>query len=82
MDITSIIDLFLHLDKHLEVITATWGIWIYAFLFAIIFIETGLVAMPFFTGRLFIVCSRSDSRSGHHEPAHANGDINHCCHRR
>jgi len=50
MDITSIIDLFLHLDKHLEVITATWGIWIYALLFAIIFIETGLVAMPFLPG--------------------------------
>jgi len=40
----------LHLDKHLEVITATWGIWIYALLFAIIFIETGLVAMPFLPG--------------------------------
>ncbi len=50
MDLTSIIDLFLHLDKHLEVITATWGIWIYALLFAIIFIETGLVAMPFLPG--------------------------------
>jgi len=50
MDLASIIDLFLHLDKHLEVITATWGIWIYALLFAIIFIETGLVAMPFLPG--------------------------------
>lgn len=50
MDLASIIDLFLHLDKHLEAITATWGIWIYALLFAIIFIETGLVAMPFLPG--------------------------------
>lgn len=50
MDISSIIDLFLHLDKHLEVIAAGWGIWIYALLFAIIFVETGFVAMPFLPG--------------------------------
>jgi membrane-associated protein len=50
MDFTSIIDLFLHLDKHLAIIAATWGIWIYALLFAIIFVETGLVAMPFLPG--------------------------------
>ncbi len=50
MDLSSFIDLFLHLDKHLEAVTATWGIWIYALLFAIIFVETGLVAMPFLPG--------------------------------
>jgi membrane-associated protein len=50
MDFTSLIDLFLHLDKHLAIIAATWGIWIYALLFAIIFVETGLVAMPFLPG--------------------------------
>ncbi len=50
MDITSIIDLFLHLDKHLGVIAADWGVWIYALLFAIIFVETGVVAMPFLPG--------------------------------
>ena len=50
MDLSNIIDLFLHLDKHLEVVAATWGIWIYALLFAIIFVETGIVAMPFLPG--------------------------------
>jgi len=50
MDFSSIIDLFLHLDKHLEVVAATWGVWIYALLFAIIFVETGFVAMPFLPG--------------------------------
>ncbi len=50
MDLQSIIDLFLHLDKHLAAITAAWGLWIYALLFLIIFIETGLVAMPFLPG--------------------------------
>jgi len=50
MDFSSIIDLFLHLDKHLEVVAASWGMWIYALLFAIIFVETGIVAMPFLPG--------------------------------
>lgn len=50
MDLSSIIDLFLHLDKHLEVVAVTYGVWIYALLFAIIFVETGLVAMPFLPG--------------------------------
>jgi membrane-associated protein len=50
MDITTAIDIFLHLDKYLETFTATWGVWIYALLFAIIFIETGIVAMPFLPG--------------------------------
>lgn len=50
MELSSIIDLFLHLDKHLAVVAATWGMWIYALLFAIIFVETGVVAMPFLPG--------------------------------
>ena len=50
MDFSSIADLFLHLDKHLEVVAVTWGIWIYALLFAIIFVETGVVVMPFLPG--------------------------------
>jgi len=44
------LDLFLHLDKHLAVVASTWGLWIYVLLFLIIFIETGLVAMPFLPG--------------------------------
>jgi len=50
MDFASIIDIFLHLDKHLEAVASSYGIWIYAILFAIIFIETGVVAMPFLPG--------------------------------
>ena len=50
MDFSSIVDLFLHLDKHLEVVAVTWGIWIYVLLFAIIFVETGVVVMPFLPG--------------------------------
>lgn len=50
MDFAYLIDLFLHLDKHLEVVASTWGMWIYVLLFAIIFVETGFVAMPFLPG--------------------------------
>lgn len=46
----SFIDLFLHLDKHLSEIITTYGTATYAILFAIIFVETGLVIMPFLPG--------------------------------
>jgi membrane-associated protein len=44
------IDLFLHFDRHLAEFVATYGLWVYAFLFAIIFAETGLVVTPFLPG--------------------------------
>jgi membrane-associated protein len=44
------IDVVLHLDKHLAVVLAQYGTWIYAILFAIIFMETGLVVTPFLPG--------------------------------
>jgi len=47
---TSVIDLVLHIDTHLLTFVATYGIWVYALLFAIIFAETGLVVMPFLPG--------------------------------
>ncbi|MEN9294354.1 MAG: hypothetical protein RIS03_48 [Pseudomonadota bacterium] len=46
----NLIDLFLHLDKHLAAVVQAWGPWVYALLFAIIFVETGLVVMPFLPG--------------------------------
>lgn len=44
------IDLILHLDRHLGMFLAQYGVWIYALLFAIVFAETGLVVMPFLPG--------------------------------
>jgi membrane-associated protein len=44
------IDLFLHLDKHLDKVIADYGPWTYAILFGIIFCETGLVVTPFLPG--------------------------------
>jgi membrane-associated protein len=46
----SLIDLFLHVDKHLAEVATAYGPWIYGILFAIIFAETGLVVTPFLPG--------------------------------
>lgn len=48
--IKSILDFILHLDVHLGQIISTYGIATYAILFAIIFVETGLVFVPFLPG--------------------------------
>lgn len=48
--IQNLIDLFLHLDKHLAEIIRNYGTWTYLILFAIIFMETGLVVTPFLPG--------------------------------
>lgn len=48
--ITGAIDLFLHLDEYLQEIIVNYGAWTYGILFAVIFIETGLVVMPFLPG--------------------------------
>ena len=45
-----LIDLFLHLDKHLAEFVVSYGVWVYALLFAIIFAETGLVVTPILPG--------------------------------
>ena len=48
--IKSAIDLFLHLDEYLQTIITTYGAWTYGILFIVIFVETGLVVMPFLPG--------------------------------
>ena len=55
--IAFLIDFVLHVDQHLETFVQTYGAWVYALLFLIVFVETGLVVMPFLPGDslLFIV---------------------------
>ena len=52
-----LIDFILHVDAHLAAFVADHGTWVYALLFAIVFVETGLVVMPFLPGDslLFVV---------------------------
>ena len=45
-----LIDFILHIDQYLQVFLQDYGIWVYAILFLIIFVETGLVVMPFLPG--------------------------------
>ena len=55
--ITFLIDFIVNIDKYLEAFVATYGAWVYALLFLIIFVETGVVVMPFLPGDslLFVV---------------------------
>jgi len=46
----SALDLFLHLDEYLKEIIINYGAWTYGILFVVIFVETGLVVMPFLPG--------------------------------
>ena len=58
MDIAAfLIDFILHVDRHLSEFVAAYGAWVYALLFVIIFVETGVVVMPFLPGDslLFVV---------------------------
>lgn len=58
MDIVNfLIDFVLHVDNYIESFVQTYGAWVYALLFLIVFVETGLVVMPFLPGDslLFIV---------------------------
>jgi membrane-associated protein len=58
MDILlQLVDFILHVDRHLADFVAQYGAWVYALLFLIIFVETGVVVMPFLPGDslLFIV---------------------------
>ena len=55
--INLLIDFILHIDRYLESFVQANGVWVYVLLFAIIFVETGLVVMPFLPGDslLFVV---------------------------
>jgi membrane-associated protein len=45
-----LIDFVLHVDVHLRSFVEAYGTWVYALLFLIIYVETGLVVMPFLPG--------------------------------
>ena len=55
--VTFLVDFILHVDVHLQAFVQAYGAWVYALLFLIIFVETGVVVMPFLPGDslLFVV---------------------------
>ena len=48
--ITTLIDIILHLDVHLQYVIETYDVWTYALLFVVVFCETGLIVTPFLPG--------------------------------
>jgi len=48
--LTELLDLLLHVDQYLLNLSQTYGVWLYAILFVIVFVETGLIVMPFLPG--------------------------------
>jgi membrane-associated protein len=52
-----LLDFILHVDVHLQEFVQAYGAWVYALLFLVIFVETGVVVMPFLPGDslLFVV---------------------------
>ncbi len=55
--LATLVDLILHVDVHLANFVQHYGPWVYALLFVIVFVETGVVVMPFLPGDslLFVV---------------------------
>ncbi len=64
----SFFDLVLHLDKHLAFLAENYGYWLYVFLFLIIFLETGLVLVPFLPGDSLLFVAGALAANGSIDP--------------
>jgi membrane-associated protein len=64
MDLSFLVDLFLHLDKHLAEVIQAYGPWTYALLFTIVFLETGLVVTPLLPGDSLLFAAGSFAALG------------------
>jgi membrane-associated protein len=62
--IKTLLDYFLHLDQHLKVLIEQYDTWIYLILFLVIFVETGLVVMPFLPGDSLLFAAGSFAAIG------------------
>lgn len=66
--LSSFIDLFLHIDKHLVELATLYGPWMYVILFLIIFCETGLVVTPFLPGDSLLFAAGALAAKGALDP--------------
>ena len=66
--ITNFIDLFIHLDDHINTVIQNYGYWTYLILFIIIFCETGLVVTPILPGDSLLFAIGALSVSGPLKP--------------
>lgn len=63
-----LIDFILHVDQHLTAFVTENGAWIYALLFLIIFVETGLVVMPLLPGDSLLFAAGAIAATGAMDP--------------
>ena len=70
MDLISFI---LHIDQHLLEFVRDYGVWIYAILFLIIFVETGLVVMPLLPGDSLLFAAGAIAATGAMDPVLLSG---------
>ena len=50
MNLSSLLDMLIHLDTYLSSLVQQYGVWTYAILFLVIFLETGMIFTPFLPG--------------------------------
>jgi membrane-associated protein len=62
--VADLIDLLLHADAYLLEVVTNYGVWIYAFLFAIVFAETGLVVTPILPGDSLLFATGAIAAAG------------------
>ena len=66
--LTNFIDIFMHLDKHLNTVIQNYGTWTYLILFLIIFCETGLVVTPILPGDSLLFAAGAFAAIGSLDP--------------
>jgi len=66
--LTLFIDIVLHLDKHLALLVQQYGVWVYAILFLIVFMETGFVVTPFLPGDSLLFVAGAVAAAGGMDP--------------
>jgi len=71
--IAALVDFIFHIDVHLDEIIRAYGLWTYAILFAIVFVETGLVIMPFLPGDSLLFAAGTFAARGSLNPGTLTG---------
>jgi membrane-associated protein len=66
--LSQLVDVLLHVDTYLVDLVTSYGPWIYALLFAVIFAETGLVVTPFLPGDSLLFAGGAIAATGALDP--------------
>ncbi|WP_353192267.1 VTT domain-containing protein [Pandoraea pnomenusa] len=66
--LVQLLEMVLHIDKHLGVFIDQYGNWVYLFLFLIVFVETGLVLFPFLPGDSLLFIGGAFAATGAMDP--------------